>query len=77
MAAMIHGAPATPAPATPAIKSLPLEAFVFLAREQQMAPPVIVVPPGTVQRFGPPTGAVWTVKSETRGTAKLARQGHL
>jgi uncharacterized iron-regulated membrane protein len=59
-----HGAPATPT--APAIKSLPLEAFVFLAREQQMAPPVIVVPPGAVQRFGPPTGAVWTVKSDTQ-----------
>lgn len=61
-----HGAAPMPAAAAAPIKSLPLEAFVFLAKEEQMAPPVVVVPPNTPQRFGPPTGAVWTVKSETQ-----------
>jgi uncharacterized iron-regulated membrane protein len=31
-----------------------------------MAFPVLVLPPHTVQKFGPPTGAVWTVKSEAQ-----------
>jgi uncharacterized iron-regulated membrane protein len=70
-----HGAASMTAPAPPSapVKSLPLEAFVFLAREQQMTPPVVVVPPNTQQRFGPPTGAVWTVKSETQNRP-LARE---
>ncbi|HJR56739.1 MAG TPA: PepSY domain-containing protein [Rhizomicrobium sp.] len=70
-----HGAVAMPMPANPsaAIKSLPLEAFVFLAREQQMAPPVIVVPPDTQQRSGLRNGVVWTVKSESQNRP-LARQ---
>ncbi|WP_239019686.1 PepSY-associated TM helix domain-containing protein [Sphingomonas suaedae] len=52
---------------------LPLAAFVAKAREQEMPPPVVVVPPHAIQRFGPPTGKDWTVKSETQNRW-LARQ---
>jgi uncharacterized iron-regulated membrane protein len=38
-----------------------------------MAPPVLVVPPKAPQRFGPPNGNFWTVKSETQNRP-LVRQ---
>ena len=40
--------------------------FVRRARGEGMAFPVLVQPPGAAQHFGPPTGQVWTVKSETQ-----------
>ncbi len=52
---------------------LPLAAFVKKAEQEQMAAPVLVLPPGATQRFGPPTGNVWTAKSETQNRW-LARQ---
>ncbi|MEC9151161.1 MAG: PepSY domain-containing protein, partial [Pseudomonadota bacterium] len=33
---------------------------------ERMAFPVLVLPPHAPQRFGPPTGEVWTVKSEAQ-----------
>ena len=45
---------------------LPLAAFVDRAERERMVAPVVVLPPGATQRFGPPTGDVWTVKSETQ-----------
>jgi uncharacterized iron-regulated membrane protein len=39
---------------------------VAKARGEHMAFPVLVLPPGAQQTFGPPTGNVWTVKSETQ-----------
>lgn len=39
---------------------------VAKARGEGMASPVLVLPPGAPQAFGPPTGNVWTVKSETQ-----------
>lgn len=39
---------------------------VAKARGEGMAFPVLVLPPGAPQAFGPPTGNVWTVKSETQ-----------
>lgn len=45
---------------------IPLSAIVRLAQREQMAFPVVVVRPNTPQQFGPPTGMVWTVKSETQ-----------
>ncbi len=47
-------------------QSLPLAAFVERAEAQAMAFPVLVLPPHAPQRFGPPTGNVWTVKSEAQ-----------
>jgi uncharacterized iron-regulated membrane protein len=43
-----------------------LDAIVHKAKAEKMAFPVLVVPPSTPQRFGPPTGMVWTVKSEAQ-----------
>ncbi len=45
---------------------LPLSSFVSKASEEEMAFPVLVLPPHAPQRFGPPTGDVWTIKSETQ-----------
>lgn len=39
---------------------------VAKARGERMAFPVLVLPPGAQQAFGPPTGNVWTVKSDTQ-----------
>ena len=39
---------------------------VAKARGEHMAYPVMVLPPGAQQAFGPPTGNVWTVKSDTQ-----------
>ena len=47
-------------------QSLPLAAFVQRAGAEDMAFPVLVLPPHAPQRFGPPTGNVWTVKSEAQ-----------
>lgn len=43
-----------------------LDSIVRKAAAEKMAFPVLVVPPSTPQRFGPPTGMVWTVKSEAQ-----------
>ena len=74
-----HGAHgAGPMPMHPAMDhgpadGLPLSVFVGIAELEDMAYPVIVVPPFTPQRFGPPTTNVWTVKSETQNRP-LTRQ---
>ena len=47
-------------------KGLPLSAFVARAQGERMAFPVLILPPHAPQRFGPPTGDVWTVKSEAQ-----------
>ena len=47
-------------------QSLPLAASVQRAEAEDMAFPVLVLPPHAPQRFGPPTGNVWTVKSEAQ-----------
>ncbi|GMM91987.1 PepSY-associated TM helix domain-containing protein [Qipengyuania sp. MTN3-11] len=62
-----HGAEpqAMPAPGLP-VRSLPLAAFVQRAEAENMAFPALVLPPHAPQRFGPPTGDVWTVKSEAQ-----------
>ena len=49
-----------------AAQSLPLTEFVNRAESEGMAYPVLVLPPHAPQRFGPPTGDVWTVKSEAQ-----------
>jgi uncharacterized iron-regulated membrane protein len=46
--------------------SLPLSIFVAKAEAEHMAFPVLVVAPHAHQRFGPPTGHEWTVKSEAQ-----------
>lgn len=43
-----------------------LALFVRKAEGEHMAFPVLVLPPGAAQAFGPPTGQVWTVKSESQ-----------
>lgn len=48
-----------------------LDRFVALARAQDMAFPVLVLPPHAPQRFGRPTGNVWTVKSETQNRPQV------
>jgi uncharacterized iron-regulated membrane protein len=61
-----HGAmPTLPAPG-PSPTGLPLSAFVARAEAERMAYPVLVLPPHAPQRFGPPTGDAWTVKSEAQ-----------
>ncbi|NCP18959.1 MAG: PepSY domain-containing protein [Erythrobacter sp.] len=55
----------TPAPPVPS-QSLPLAIFVARAEGEAMAFPALVLPPHAPQRFGPPTGNVWTVKSEAQ-----------
>jgi uncharacterized iron-regulated membrane protein len=54
-------------------RGLSLAAFIAKAEQERMAAPVLVLPPGAIQRFGPPTGNVWTAKSETQNRW-LARQ---
>ena len=64
-----HGdmaAPAMPARQATEGDPLPLSSFVSKASEEEMAFPVLVLPPHAPQRFGPPTGDVWTIKSETQ-----------
>lgn len=43
-----------------------LAQIVSRAQSEHMAFPVLVLPPGAPQSFGPPTGMVWTVKSEAQ-----------
>ncbi|HEX8308078.1 MAG TPA: PepSY domain-containing protein [Allosphingosinicella sp.] len=60
--------------AHPAMDSgLPLSAFVARAQAERMAFPVVILPPNAPQRFGPPSGNFWTVKSETQNRP-LTRQ---
>lgn len=59
-----HGALAT-RPPLPA-DSLPLSAFVARAERENLAFPALVLPPHAPQRFGPPTGNVWTATSQTQ-----------
>lgn len=61
-----HGAMHMPGPARPSSDGLPLTVFVHQAEAEHMAFPVLVLPPHAPQRFGPPTGNVWTVKSEAQ-----------
>jgi uncharacterized iron-regulated membrane protein len=67
------GSMATPMPPMDHGDSLPLSVFVGIAQTEEMAPPVMVIPPHAPQRFGPPTTNVWTVKSETQNRP-LTRQ---
>ncbi|MEL7690539.1 PepSY domain-containing protein [Citromicrobium bathyomarinum] len=63
-----HGAEGhamTPTPPVPS-QSLTVAAFVQRAEAEDMAFPALVLPPHAPQRFGPPTGDVWTVKSEAQ-----------
>jgi len=53
--------------------ALPLAVFVARAEAEHMAFPVVVIPPGVAQRFGPSAGAAWTVKSEAQDRT-LGRQ---
>ncbi|WP_126175838.1 PepSY-associated TM helix domain-containing protein [Tsuneonella rigui] len=69
-----HGAmpmaqPPHPAPAP----GIPLAAFVERAAAEHMAFPVTVIPPHGTGRFGPPTGNVWTAKSDPQNRP-LGRQ---
>lgn len=65
--AMAQGAATMPdPPAATAAGSQPLGVFVAKAGAERMAFPVLVLPPGAQQRFGPPIGKVWTVKSEAQ-----------
>ncbi|UZK67450.1 PepSY-associated TM helix domain-containing protein [Sphingomonas sp. M1-B02] len=70
-----HGPGMMVMPASPTASpgGLPLAQFVAKAQEERMAFPVLVTPPHAPQRFGPPTGAVWTVKSEAQNRP-LTRQ---
>jgi uncharacterized iron-regulated membrane protein len=43
-----------------------LTLYVREAEARDLAFPVLVLPPGAPQAFGPPTGKVWTVKSEAQ-----------
>jgi uncharacterized iron-regulated membrane protein len=67
-----HHGKTTPAPAAK-VESLPLSTFVAKAQAERMNFPVVVLPPFAPQHFGPPTGNVWTVKSETQNRS-LTRQ---
>ena len=53
-------------PPTQQAAGLPLSAFVARAEAEHMAFPVTLLPPHVPQRFGPPTGNVWTLKSEAQ-----------
>ncbi len=70
-AAHHQGAMATGPAAAP--QGEPLSAFVAKAQAERMAFPVVVLPPHAPQRFGPPTGNVWTAKSEAQNRP-LTRQ---
>lgn len=62
-----HGSMAAmPMPVPPPPPGLPLAAFVARAAGERMAFPVLVLPPHAAQKFGPPTGNVWTAKSEAQ-----------
>ena len=68
-----HAMMAMAVPAQPQPSGLPLSAFVTNAQAAHMAFPVLVLPPHAPQRFGPPTGSEWTVKSEAQNR-RLNRQ---
>lgn len=59
--AMLRAAAGEASPST-----LPLSAFVARAQAERLPYPAIVLPPHAPQRFGAPTGNVWTAKSETQ-----------
>lgn len=59
-------APPVPGAVTPPPAGLPLSAFVAKAETEKLAFPALVLPPHAIQRFGPPTGNVWTAKSEAQ-----------
>lgn len=61
-----HGKGVMAAPPAAVRPVLPLATFVARGEAEHMAFPVTVIPPHAAQRFGPPTGAVWTVKSEAQ-----------
>ena len=61
-----HGAMPMPMAATPPTVGLPLSVFVVRAQAESLAFPALVLPPHAVQQFGPPTGNVWTAKSEAQ-----------
>lgn len=48
------------------ISLVSINEIVAKAKIENMPYPVVVVRPNTPQNFGPPTGMVWTVKSETQ-----------
>lgn len=53
-------------PTSPAPAGLPLATFVAKAEAERLALPALMLPPHAIQRFGPPTGNVWTAKSEAQ-----------
>lgn len=61
-----HDHRAMAAHAPHAVASLPLGVFVAKADAERLAFPALVLPPGAQQSFGPPTGPVWTAKSEAQ-----------
>lgn len=61
-----HHHPAMASAGPPALDPRQIDRFVAIAQTQGMAFPVLVIPPYTPQRFGPPTGNAWTVKSESQ-----------
>jgi uncharacterized iron-regulated membrane protein len=68
-----HGGHSEHPPVAVPAGGLPLSAFVARAQAERMAFPVVVLPPKAPQRFGPPTGADWTAKSEPQNRP-LGRQ---
>jgi uncharacterized iron-regulated membrane protein len=68
-----HGMRAAPTPVTIPAASLPLSIFVAKAEAEELTFPALVLPPYAQQRFGPPTGDEWTVKSEAQNR-RLGRQ---
>jgi uncharacterized iron-regulated membrane protein len=70
VAAHAHGEPAAPVLPSDGVQ---LSAIVAKAKAERMAFPVLVLPPRTTQRFGPPTGDDWTAKSEPQNRP-LGRQ---
>lgn len=48
------------------VKMAALSDMVDKARAEHLPFPVLVKPPGAAERFGPPAGMVWTVKSEAQ-----------
>ena len=70
VAAQGHG---EPAPAVLPSDGVRLSAIVARAEAEQMAFPVLILPPRTTHRFGPPTGDDWTAKSEPQNRP-LGRQ---
>jgi uncharacterized iron-regulated membrane protein len=61
-----HGSMPMAMPSAPKATGLPLSAFVAKAEAEHMAFPVLVLPPGAPQRFGPPVGNEWMAKSEAQ-----------